>query len=291
MKWIIPIICCFLIQNCDNAHNQKLQEHSEKVSIAPSSINEQLLDTSGKFVHNRINAPKNYTRSAVLPNSFAQYLKKLPLKPHGSEVKYYNGTIKPNNQIYDAVIDLPIGNKNLHQCADAIMRLKAAYHWGNKEYEKIHFNFTNGFKVDYSKWMDGFRMKINGNKTNWEAGPKRENDYEDFWEFMELIFTYAGTASLEKELKSIELSQMQIGDVFIKGGHPGHAVIVLDMAKNVKGEQLFMLGQSYMPAQEIQILKNNQASEISPWYRLNDFEVLNTPEWSFNADQLKRFVE
>jgi hypothetical protein len=44
-----------------------------------------------------------------------------------------------------------------------------------------------------------------------------------------------------------------------------------------------------MPAQEIQILKNNQISDISPWYRLNDFEVLNTPEWSFTADQLKRF--
>ena len=46
---------------------------------------------------------------------------------------------------------------------------------------------------------------------------------------------------------------MQIGDVLIQGGSPGHAVIVVDMAENpATGEKLYLLAQSYMPAQDIQ---------------------------------------
>ena len=49
------------------------------------------------------------------------------------------------------------------------------------------------------------------------------------------------------------VTSMQIGDVLIQGGSPGHAVIVVDMAENpATGEKLYLLAQSYMPAQDIQ---------------------------------------
>ncbi|WP_334296195.1 DUF4846 domain-containing protein [Clostridioides difficile] len=39
---------------------------------------------------------------------------------------------------------------------------------------------------------------------------------------------------------------MKIGDVFIVGGSPGHASIIMDMAENEKtGEKVFMIAQSY----------------------------------------------
>jgi hypothetical protein len=50
---------------------------------------------------------------------------------------------------------MEIGNKDLHQCADAVMRLRAEYLWNEERYDKIHFNFTNGFRVDYTKWIEG----------------------------------------------------------------------------------------------------------------------------------------
>lgn len=83
---------------------------------------------------------------------------------------------------------------------------------------------------------------------------------------------------------------MQIGDVFIQGGSPGHAVIIVDMAIDNKGNKLYMLAQSYMPAQELQILKNQTHIDISPWYKLNltDTEI-STPEWNFTNKDLKRF--
>ena len=107
---------------------------------------------------------------------------------------------------------------------------------------------------------------------------------------MELLFTYAGTLSLAKELPSVPINNMQIGDVLIQGGSPGHAVLVIDMATNPHNkEKVFLLAQSYMPAQETQILKN-PAHPNNPWYRLNDItDQITTPEWTFTVDDLKRF--
>ena len=101
---------------------------------------------------------------------------------------------------------------------------------------------------------------------------------------------YAGTASLEKELTTIKISDVKIGDVFIKGGFPGHAVIVVDVAMNPKTNQkIMLLAQSYMPAQELQILKNPNSSSLNPWYATDFGTILKTPEWSFSSTQLKRF--
>jgi hypothetical protein len=79
--------------------------------------------------------------------------------------------------------------------------------------------------------------------------------------------------------------------VFIKGGFPGHAVLVIDMAINpATGERRFMLLQSYMPAQDMHVLKNPKAPDGSPWYPVPaDKAELATPEWVFPAGTLRRF--
>jgi hypothetical protein len=257
--------------------------------IAESQV---LIHSSGKTLVERIKVPDAFSRVEVIPGSFQDYLRTIPFKAEGTQVKYYNGEIKPNNNVYTAVIDLDIGQRDLHQCADAVMRLKAEYLWKSGYYDQIHFNFTNGFRVDYSEWLKGRRMIIDGNKTKWNNCYNPSNSYKDFWKYMELIFAYAGTASLEKELKSIDIMEMEIGDVFIQGGFPGHAVIVMDMAKNKEtGEQLYLLAQSYMPAQELQILVNPIDQAKSPWYILNENEIIKTPEWTFSNNNLKRFQD
>ena len=50
---------------------------------------------------------------------------------------------------------------------------------------------------------------------------------------------------------------------------------------------MFLLAQSYMPAQEIQILRNPVAE--SPWYRAAASGPLPTPEWPFRYEELRRF--
>ena len=78
--------------------------------------------------------------------------------------------------------------------------------------------------------------------------------------------------------------------MFIKGGFPGHAVLVADVAENAQtGEKRFLLVQSYMPAQEIHVLKNPPAADGSPWYPAAFEGDLVTPEWRFAAGSLRRW--
>jgi len=242
-------------------------------------------------IPDRFVPPEGYQRKQVALNSFANYLRHLHLKPIGSKVLYYNGEVKPNDEVYAAVVDLPIGRKDLHQCADAVMRLRADYLYAQKRYQDIHFNFTNGFRVDYSEYIKGKRIVVQGNKTYWKQSVSPSNTSYDFNRYKEQIYMYAGTLSLSKELVPVKIEDMQIGDVFIQGGSPGHAVIVVDMVENASGEKMFMLAQSYMPAQEIQILENPTHPGISPWYPLEGWVDLYTPEWNFIDEDLKRFPE
>ncbi len=282
---IITLGVLFLLPAC--GQQTTLDDSINSDGESNSTI--RIIDTTGSIISERFNCPKDFTRTKVEAGSFSDYLRKLPLKPDGTEVKYYDGRSKYNSKAYCAVVDKEIGTKDLHQCADAVMRLRAEYLWEARQYDQIHFNFTNGFRADYSKWMNGQRISVSGNKVSWYSGAAASSDYNSFWKYLERVFMYAGTLSLSKELNPVKLEEMQIGDVFIQGGSPGHAVIVVDMAVDAEGKKLFMLAQSYMPAQDIQILNNPNNESISPWYEL-DFEgVLQTPEWTFDSTDLKRF--
>ncbi len=238
---------------------------------------------------NRIGLPGGYERIPADKGSFADWLRHLPLLPEGSPVKYHNGGIK-GNQVHHSVIDLDTGKRDLQQCADAVMRLKAEYHYSNKEYDKIAFNFTSGDRVAFSDWSKGKKPVISGNSVRFSS-PSGSTDtgYSNFKKYMIQIFTYAGTASLSKEMKRVNVNDIRIGDVFIQGGFPGHAVLVMDIAENKEGKKLFMLAQSYMPAQDMHILKNPNNRSLSPWYDLDFGSDLQTPEWGFTSGDLKRF--
>lgn len=280
----------FILQSCLNSQvDNKTEDINEKASSSPSSI--VIIKKEGKNVETRFYTPSNYKRKTLNENSFQKYLRSLPLKPYLSEVLLYNGETKYNFDVYEAVVDMKIGKKDLHQCADAIMRLRAEYLWNQQKYDQIHFNFTNGFQVDYEMWRNGNRMVVEGNKTYWKKTSSPSNTYQDFWKYMELIFTYSGTMSLSKELKPVNMDDIEIGDIFIQGGSPGHAIIVVDMAINEQtNDKVFILAQSYMPAQEIQILKNNNNTNINPWYSLTEIkDYIQTPEWTFTVNDLKRF--
>lgn len=284
-------IICFLISIACTNSTSNGNVVSNISNINQDTIGENIKKNSKyETIETRILPPKDFVRNKISKNSYSYYLRTLPLKPIGSKVLYFNNNIKENYNVYEAVIDLNIGDKNLHQCADAVIRLRAEYLWKQKEFDKIHFNLTNGFRVDYIEWMKGKRIKVTGNKTNWEQMKSPSNSYKVFWEYLELVFMYAGTLSLSQELKPIDIDDMKIGDVFIQGGSPGHAVLIVDIVINYKTkEKVFLLAQSYMPAQEIQILKNPNDNSLSPWYSIDFGNVLNTPEWTFYSDNLKRF--
>lgn len=262
----------------------------EEVALERDISDLPLINLEGNKISERFKVPKGFTRIDVDSTSFGHYLRNLPLKNAGEKVKYYDGAAKEKTNVYDAVVDLPIGKRDLHQCADAVIRLRAEYFYGQKKYDCIHFNFTNGFRADYDHWRNGKRIIVSGNNVSWKQRASPSDSYKSFWNYLEMVFSYAGTASLEKEMSSILIEELKIGDVFIKGGFPGHAVIVVDMAEHkISKEKVFLLAQSYMPAQEIQILQNPNHSALSPWYSTEISDRLRTPEWTFKKNQLKRF--
>ena len=246
------------------------------------------VNPDGMTIETRYNVPAGYKRVAIEKGSFGYFLRNQKLKPYGEKALYYNGQAKRSEGIYDSVIDVEIGDRDLHQCADAIMLIRAEYFYQKKEYDKINFNFVSGFNAQYSKWMQGYRINPNG-KGSYYKKASPSNTYKDFRSFMNIVFGYAGTLSMEKEMKPQSLENMKIGDVFIMGGSPGHAVIIVDMAENDKGEKIFMLAQSYMPAQQTQILINPADRNMGVWYSLKGKTVLETSEWRFPLEKLRKF--
>jgi hypothetical protein len=235
------------------------------------------LSNTGKLetIAARIPLPASFERTKEDSSSFGTYLRNLELKPIGSSVRYFDGRTKANDHIYVAVIKMDIGTKDLQQCADAVMRLRGEYLFKKKAYDKIHFDFLSDLKPRY------FKDYAKGNYS-----------YANFRAYMEFVFSRANTASLHHELPSVGITTMQIGDVLIQKRQPfGHAVIVVDMAVHPKtGKKVYLLAQSYMPAQETQILANPSDPQLSPWYELNDQSIV-TPEWTFGPQDLKRFKD
>jgi len=234
--------------------------------------------------------PNDYRRVAVKRGSFKGYLRNLSLYEKGTEVLLFDGSLKGNQSAHYAVIRMSIGRRNLQQCADAVMRLRAEYFFKKRQYHKIVFNFTSGHAIPFVKWARGYRVRIKGNRVYWIHGGRRGYTRKNLMAYLRIIYSYAGTLSLEREMRRQPMDRMKIGDVFIKGGSPGHAVIVVDMAYHkFTGKKIFMLAQSYMPAQNIHVLKNPLNRRLSPWYKLDFRGKLYTPEWTFEKKHLRRF--
>ena len=188
----------------------------------------------------------------------------MPLKKDKT-VYLFNGTQKQNQSAQFAVLDVSIGNTDLQQCADAVMRLRAEYLFATRQYTSIRFADNNGGIYQYHE----------------------PHNYNNLQVYLKRVFGMCGSASLAKQLNNKSFNDIESGDVFIKGGFPGHAVIVMDVAVNSTGKKIFLLAQSYMPAQDIHLLLNHSNHSLSPWYEVNDEAIIETPEYTFTRHQLK----
>ncbi len=243
------------------------------------------INKNGNTIAQRINVPEGYKRTTG--DEYAEFLRNQELLPDGSPVLLYNNSKKSKQNVQIAVLSIDVGKKNLQQCADSVLRLRSEYLFKSKQYDKINFHLTNGQEFPYIKYRDGYRLIVEGNKTSLIKKAQPDNSYEAFRQYLDVLFTYAGTLSLSNESKNLDKSDMKIGDIFIKGGTPGHCVIIVDMCENDKGEKMFLLAQGYMPAQQIHVLKNPESK--SPWYSVNDLKYpFKTPEFTFEENSLKR---
>ena len=309
-KWkvwaFITVLCLLCLTGCGEPADQSNEEMPEELQLLgepmeittePETDSESeedaecgilLIDSEGMTLQTRILTPEGYSRVSAEVGSLTEFLREYPLKEDGSPVLLYDGREKGNQSVHQAVLALPIEAVDLQQCADSVMRIYAEYYYQTGQPEKIAFHFTNGFLAEYVRWRDGERIRVDGNQVQWVQSAARDDSYESFVEYLKMVFCYAGTLSMETESKEIDCSQMRVGDVFLKGGSPGHVVMVIDICENEAGQRAFLLGQGYMPAQEFHVLKNPQHEEDCWYYEEEITYPFHTPEYTFGQGSCRR---
>ena len=239
----------------------------------------------------RFAVPTGCRRVAVAPGSWGEWLRWLPLRPAGTKVRTYNGALKNRPEVVAAVADIDVPPQDLQQCADAVIRLRAEYLFSHDP-NKVHFHLTTGYDFWFSDFVAGKTFRVSGEEVLPAARPAEAPTHAALARYLVPTFGYAGTLSLSRELKPRPLSQVQPGDVLIHGGAPGHAVLVMDVAENsATHQQYVLLAQSYMPAQNIHVLRNVDEPRLGAWFAVpgpaaGEFE---TPEWSFSRQELAHF--
>lgn len=250
----------------------------------PSLINRDSLT-----IKTRVNVPLGFKRVSYPKGSFEEYLRNYKLKPFGSKIINYDASEYFWQRGHIGILEVPVPDNGLQQCADALIRIRSEYLWDQNRKDDIGFNFTSGHYCSWIKYAKGYRPKINGNKVTFHKTAAEDHSKTNFYKFLNLIFTYSGTMSLDYELKSIQAKDLKIGDMLIKGGSPGHIVMLCDEVINEQGEKLFLIFQGNTPAQSVHLVKNLTDNSISPWYKLEDNTEISVSNYTFSNSKYVRF--
>lgn len=223
--------------------------------------------------------PAGYRRVQNEPGSFGAFLRGLPLRPAGTPVRSYTKAVlhEAEDSRIAAVAELDVSPLDIQQCADSVIRLHAEWKWSAGERQSIAYHFLSG---DLARWPDyasGIRPVVDNNKVSWAPGAKAASDHTTFRKYLDMVFNYASTISVDQRSSvRVERDQIAPGDFFILPGGPGHAILILDLAEDAQGKRVALLGQGYMPAQDFQVL--NAPGSSGPWFSFEVDEV-DTPFW------------
>lgn len=200
---------------------------------------------------------------------FYKFLCSLPRKKRMEEIKNYKGEDAGMSYYKYCVIDFPLLS-SVEQCADICMHLRAEYFFRQKQYDKIHFHDVGG--KDHKYTGGASRQALNA--------------------YLKKIYNISNTASMYNEMQIVpSLDQIRPGDVLIypaKGNKLGHVVMVSEVAKDANGDIYFQVIQGFTPACELHIVKNNDVSGNTPWFKLDpNADVIKIDNFTFGKDQLR----
>ncbi|WP_055434969.1 DUF4846 domain-containing protein [Lacinutrix algicola] len=264
----------------------------ETVNYVSKSVVPQtsLIYKDSLTISSRVKIPKGYKRIEYKKGSFQEYLRNYSLKPFGSKIINYDESEYYWQKGHIGILDIPVPKNGLQQCADALIRIRSEYLWETNRKSEIGFNFTSGHYCSWNKYAQGYRPNIIGNKVTFNKSASANTSKENFYKYLNLIYMYSGTLSLSQELETINsVKNLEIGDMLIKGGSPGHIVMLGDVVINDKGEKLFLLFQGNTPAQSVHLVKNLEDSSISPWYNLRMNAVIPVSNYTFYDSKFARF--
>ena len=235
----------------------------------------------------RFPAPDGFVRDELADGGWGRWLRHLPLKPPGTPVRSRQGEmIAPGDSMtLGGVVDMDV--RKDQECADVILRLRAEYlRWAGRE-DEIVFHLTGPGKISWPEWKKGMRPRLEGNQLKFHQSAAADSSRASFAKYLAAVFAWCGTLSLTQDGKSVAFEQMEVGDFFVHGGGPGHAVLVADLARDEAGNMKALLLQGYMPAQSVHILAPGTRDA---WFDLDPEKPVYAPPWGeFQWSELRRF--
>ena len=244
----------------------------------------------------RIPAPEGFSRVPLAPGGFGAFLRGLPLAAKGTPVVSNRGaevraTGHPN---IAAVVAIDVGKGDLQQCADAVIRLHAEWRWGRGHRDQA-YRSASGATLAFGRYAAGERVRVEGNRISLVPSARpAEATHALFRSWLDEVFGWTNTGALARDGERVGIEDLRPGDFFVLTGVPyGHTVLVLDMARDASGRRALLLGQSFVPAQSVQVLRPGRPGPGSAWFSLDEeARVLRTPFWEpFPFDSLRRLPE
>jgi Domain of unknown function (4846) len=199
----------------------------------------------------------------------------------------YRGKLIRNQAKHAAIITYDVGSADLQQCADALIRIRAEYLFGQKRIGEIGFHFMGGGYYSFVQYLKGIRP-ISGTKrvTFVSFGSSMPLTHQSLRKYLDIVYAYANTVSLCKEL--LPTDRFDVGTVIIYPGFPGHCCLIVDKGVISAKDTVYKLVEGYMPAQSIYILSNPYEPHLSPWYHLQK-GMIATASFEFRRYYLRRF--
>lgn len=214
--------------------------------------------------------PANSTQ--VIASDFGAWLQSRPLRGASTPILTHDGRVVQHD---GRPVDLPMVKGDLQQCADSAIRLRAE--WLKEKDEPVVFHATSGDPLTWSRYRAGEKPYESQGRIAWKAGGDKTWDG-----YLKWVFMWAGTRSLAYD--TVAVSAPQPGDLLVNPGSPGHAVVLLDVAK--RGDDVFVLvGEGYMPAQDFHV----EHGPIGGWWEWD--EGVQLDHWHMPATGLRRFPE
>ena len=203
----------------------------------------------------------------VATDAWGDWLRALPLYERDRAVLSYDGRVMAIGAA--RVVNVPIGTRDLQQCADSALRLRAT--WELSVGRSPAFHYTSGDVSSWAAWAAGTRPRVSGNKVRFvadAAAPDSSSGAFEAW-LMDL-YTYAGTRSLPMDTSPVGTPLP--GDIIVAPGSPGHAVVLLDVASDTTYTWV-LVGQGFMPAMDFHVLPG----PVSGWFLVEGDRLPSSP--------------
>ena len=238
-----------------------ISAYGQSCFLDPSDLNIEKFDT----IIERISPPTGFKRVPVDSNSFGFWLRQMPLLAENSHVKDYKNRIfkKSSDSTVAAVVAYNIKGRNLEQCMDILLGLWAAYLIEKGWQGEIKFPLPDGLMLSWSDWAKGIRPKFKGAHFYLDKNTKPDSSDRNFRRYLNTIFEYSSSQTFYHYYKTIDPTDLRVGDFIVKKGDKGHAVIIIDLARDENGNLVALIGQGDTPACQFYLLNYKKGN---PWF-------------------------